>query len=159
MSRYYLGKELAHVKLRAMLRSSKERHTQLPPVRHHHHHPHNDRIIIIVSILVVITIFLLRQYHHHHSHRNSQFHLCHHDRNKGRQGKICWINLSFYGKAVSHPQHRERFDKNSKGSLRKMERGGGSFEERIVWGYGRNMKMTRKPYIMLCDIKFISGFR
>ena len=46
---------------------------------------------------VVITIFLLRQYHRHHSHRHCQFY--HHHRTQGRQGKICWINLSFYGKA------------------------------------------------------------
>ena len=47
MNRYYLGKELAHVKLRAMLRSSKERHAQLPPV---------IKIIIIVTSIDIIVI-------------------------------------------------------------------------------------------------------
>ena len=48
MNRYYLGKDLAHLKLRAMLRSSKERHTQLPPLI--------KFIIIIITVIIIIII-------------------------------------------------------------------------------------------------------
>ena len=49
MNRYNLGIELAHLKLRAMLRSSKERHTQLPPLIK----------IIIISITVIKIIIIV----------------------------------------------------------------------------------------------------